>query len=286
MNPLTAATEDGKRERAAAAPRHVLSLSGGKDSAALAIYMRDRVPEMEYIFHDTDKELPETYDYLARLEAVLGKPIAKTSPVDTFDHWLAVYGGMLPSNHRRWCTKMLKLKPFETYVGDGQVINYVGLRADEKRIGYISTKPNITAVYPFREEGLVRRDIIRILEDSGLGLPPYMAWGRSRSGCYFCFYQQKIEWVRLHETHKDLFDLAKAYEEKSVASGEQFYWCQNETLAELERPERILQIKENWEASQARARAKRKNIPLVETVGGLEPQDDPHLREGCLICSL
>ena len=57
-------------------PRHVLSLSGGKDSAALAVYLRDRVPDMEYIFHDTDKELPETYDYIARLEAILGKPIA------------------------------------------------------------------------------------------------------------------------------------------------------------------------------------------------------------------
>jgi 3'-phosphoadenosine 5'-phosphosulfate sulfotransferase (PAPS reductase)/FAD synthetase len=266
--------------------RHILSLSGGKDSAALALYMRDRVPAMEYIFHDTDKELPETYDYLARLEAILGKPIVKTSPVDTFDHWLAVYGGMLPSNHRRWCTKMLKLKPFEAYVGEGRVINYVGLRADEKRIGYISTKPNITAVYPFREDGLVRSDIIHILEDSGLGLPPYMAWGRSRSGCYFCFYQQKIEWVRLWETHRDLFNQAKEYEEKSVHQGEQFYWCQNETLAELERPERRQQIKDNWDASQARARAKRKNVPLVETLGGLEFQDDPTLRDGCLICSL
>ena len=266
--------------------RHILSLSGGKDSAALAVYMRDRVPEMEYIFHDTDKELPETYDYLARLEAILGKPIVKTSPVDTFDHWLTVYRGMLPSNYRRWCTKVLKLKPFEAYVGDGPVINYVGLRADEQRGGYISTKPNITAVYPFRDDGLVRADIIRILEDSGLGLPPYMAWGRSRSGCFFCFYQQKIEWVRLWEMHRDLFDRAKEYEEQTVQFGEQFYWCQNESLAELERPERMQQIKDNWDAAQARARAKRRNVPLVESLGGLEPQDDPTLRDGCLICSL
>ena len=182
-------------------PRHILSLSGGKDSAALAIYLRDRVPQIEYIFHDTDKELPETYDYIHRLEAILGKPIVRTTPEDSFDHWLAVYKGMLPSNHRRWCTKMLKLKPFEAYVGDGPVINYVGLRADENRTGYISTKPNILAVYPFQDDGLVRADIIRILDTSGLGLPPYMDWGRSRSGCFFCFYQQKIEWVRLLETH-------------------------------------------------------------------------------------
>ena len=268
------------------APRHILSLSGGKDSAALAIYLRDRVPDMEYIFHDTDKELPETYDYLSRLEAILGKPIAKTSPTDTFDHWLAVYGGMLPSNHRRWCTRMLKLRPFEAFVGDGPVVNYVGLRADEKRTGYISTKANITPVYPFRDDGLVRADIVRILEDSGLGLPPYMAWGRSRSGCFFCFYQQKIEWVRLWEIHPDLFERAKEYEERAVQQGEQFYWCQNETLEELIRPERRQQIVERWNAAQARTAAKRKNLTLVETLGGLEPEDDPALREGCLICSL
>ena len=267
-------------------PRHILSLSGGKDSAALAIYMRDSVPEMEYIFHDTDKELPETLDYLARLEAILGKPVVKTSTVDNFDHWLTVFGGMLPSNHRRWCTKMLKLKPFESYVGDDPVINYVGLRADEDRGGYISTKPNIKAVYPFQEEGLVRADIIRILEESGLGLPEYMAWGRSRSGCYFCFYQQKIEWVRLKEVHQDLFEKAKAYEEQSVLHGEAFFWAQRESLAELERPDRVAQIKANWEATQERKRAQRKNLPLVETLGGLAAEDEPQERDGCLICSI
>ena len=39
--------------------RHLLGLSGGKDSSALAVYMRDRVPKMEYFFSDTGKELPE-----------------------------------------------------------------------------------------------------------------------------------------------------------------------------------------------------------------------------------
>jgi 3'-phosphoadenosine 5'-phosphosulfate sulfotransferase (PAPS reductase)/FAD synthetase len=267
-------------------PRHILSLSGGKDSAALAIYLRDRVPDIEYIFHDTDKELPETYDYIHRLEAILGKPIIRTTPTDSFDHWLAVYKGMLPSNHRRWCTKMLKLKPFEAYVGDGPVINYVGLRADENRTGYISTKPNILAVYPFQDDGLVRADIIRILESSGLGLPPYMDWGRTRSGCYFCFYQQKIEWVRLLETHPKYFKLAMAYEEKAVQIGEQFYWCKNEPLRELMRPERVQAIKDNWDKAEVRRKANRRNLSLAETLGGLEAEDAPHLRDGCLVCSI
>jgi 3'-phosphoadenosine 5'-phosphosulfate sulfotransferase (PAPS reductase)/FAD synthetase len=264
--------------------RHILSLSGGKDSAALAIYMRDRVPDMEYIFHDTDKELPETYEYLSRLEAILGKRITKTTPEHSFDKWLAVYGGMIPSNHRRWCTRQLKLRPFEKYVGDDPVINYVGLRADEDRQGYISSKSNIKAVYPFQEDGLGRADIIRILEESGLGLPTFTNWGRSRSGCYFCFYQQKIEWVRLKETHPDLYDKAKAYEYANKATGEAFHWSGNESLTDLERPERMEEIKQNWGKQRERTRKLAANRPLVQILGGLEDEQEEH--EGCLICSL
>lgn len=265
--------------------RHILSLSGGKDSAALAIYMRDRVPEMEYIFHDTEKELPETYEYLGRLEAILGKPIVRSSPTDSFDHWLSVYGGMLPSNHRRWCTRKLKLVPFENYVGDDRVLNYVGLRADEPRTGYISTKPNITAVYPFRDDGLVLADIQRILIDSGLGMPTYTEWGRSRSGCFFCFYQQKIEWVRLKEAHPDLYEQAKEYEAMSLRQGVKFTWCRNESLADLERPERMAQIKANRAEFETRQQRKRGNRSLAETIGGLSVEE-PLERDGCLICFL
>ncbi|ERM03292.1 hypothetical protein Q644_12030 [Brucella intermedia 229E] len=92
--------------------------------------------------------------------------------------------------------------------------------------------------------------------------------GRSRSGCYFCFYQQKIEWVRLYETHPHLFELAMEYEEKSVEFGEQFYWCQNETLRQLREPARIEKIKADWEKAQARKKAKRGNRSLIETLGG------------------
>ena len=91
--------------------RHILSLSGGKDSAALAVYMRDRVPEMEYAFCDTEKELPETYEYLDRLEAYLGKKIERLNADRGFDHYLRVYNGYLPSSRMRWCTRQLKIKP-------------------------------------------------------------------------------------------------------------------------------------------------------------------------------
>lgn len=263
--------------------RHILSLSGGKDSAALAIYMRDRVPEMEYIFHDTGEELPETYNYMQRLEAKLGKKVHPTRPDYSFKKWLDVYGGMVPSPQRRWCTRLLKLKPFEDFVGDETVINYVGLRADEDRIGYISHKSNIETVYPFREEGLVKADIIKILEESGLGLPPYTEWGRTRSGCYFCFYQQKIEWVKLKETHPHLFEEAKKFEYANKKNGNPFYWNQDEPLAELEKPTRMAEIKSEWEDRQSQNRKRSSN--LVSLLGGYE-DDEVEEREGCLICQI
>jgi 3'-phosphoadenosine 5'-phosphosulfate sulfotransferase (PAPS reductase)/FAD synthetase len=265
--------------------RHILSLSGGKDSAALAIYMRDRVSDMEYIFHDTDKELPETYEYLARLEAILGKCINKTTAEQNFDHWLTVFGGMIPSNHRRWCTKVLKLKPFERYVGDSPVINYVAIRADEKREGYISHKPNITTVYPFRDDGLVKADILRILEESGLGLPRYTEWGRTRSGCFFCFYQQKIEWVRLKERYPEKFEEAKAYEyATNKGEGNPFYWCDDESLVDLERPERMEEIKRNWLERQEKLRRNGKKRKLINILG--DGDEDEGDNRGCLICQL
>ena len=264
--------------------RHILSLSGGKDSTALAIYLRDDVPDMEYIFHDTGKELPDTYKYLKRLQAYLGVEIQKTTKHTSFDKMLRAYGGMLPSNHRRWCTRMLKLKPFEEYVGDDPVVNYVGLRADEDRIGYISHKPNIEVVYPFQDDGKVYEDIIQILEESGLGMPPYTEWGRTHSGCFFCFYQQKIEWVRLKEKYPELFEEAKTYEKPNKINGNIFYWNKDESLAELEQPERMAEIIANWEKTQERLKTKRKNRPLVSVLAGYESEDEED--QGCLMCFL
>lgn len=152
--------------------RHVLGLSGGKDSSALAIFMRDKVPQMEYFFTDTGAELPETYEYLDKLEAYLGKPITRINATRTFDHLLKnQYNNFLPSPNTRWCTRELKIRPFEEFAGDDVVVSYVGIRADEDREGYVSTKPNIKAVFPFKEAGLVYADIMRILNDSGLGIP-------------------------------------------------------------------------------------------------------------------
>ena len=68
--------------------RHICGISGGKDSSALAVHMRDRVPRMEYFFCDTGAELPETYEYLTRLEVILGRPIVRLNAERGFDQYV------------------------------------------------------------------------------------------------------------------------------------------------------------------------------------------------------
>lgn len=331
--------------------RQILGISGGKDSAALAIYLKQEYPNLkiEYYNSDTGCELAETELLIDRLQAYLGHitrlRAAEDSPEPTpFEHFLKAMGGFLPSPQARWCTKKMKLDEFEKFVGNDMAISYVGIRGDEDRDGYISSKSNIQSIFPFRrniwsldvvnkflhnenlkqitdiydklcpdgfmkedlmeivkrpitkqfyyskklnalldfdvkmfnhavfnflhttdypvgklteeefplldnEDIVVKDDVFRLLRESGVGVPKYYeeipfevdgkkgTYCRSRSGCYFCFYQQKIEWIWLYEQHPDLFKKAMTFEKDG------YTWNQGESLADLIRPERIRQIK-------------------------------------------
>ncbi len=277
--------------------RHICGISGGKDSSALAVYMRGKVPDMEYFFCDTGAELPETYEYLTRLEVILGKPIARLNSERGFDHWFEVFRGALPSPQMRWCTRNMKIKPIENWVGDDPAVSYVAIRADESnRKGYISTKSNIETRFPFIEDGIDHDQVLRILEDAGIGLPAYYEW-RTRSGCYFCFYQRKAEWIGLSERHPDLFERAVAIEQKVLTDagvdgdadfgdramrGRQYTWSGGETLLQLRA--RRTQILERHEKAMARSNRTRSNVPLVEALAeALDEEDDT---DPCTVCAL
>ena len=296
--------------------RHILGISGGKDSAALAIYMKNKYPDLkvEYYNSDTGCELAETELLIARLDSYLGGikilRAAEGSPEPTpFHHFLKASGNFLPSPQARWCTQKMKLAemeifPFRKNIWSLDVINKVLSNDNISQIhGYYeaicpedtlqealkivdtplsktffySKKLNAlldldvkvfnrvvftflkTTNYPVgqleefplvdNDDVLVKADIFQILEDSGVGVPAYYnpivfevdgkkgTYNRSRSGCYFCFFQQKIEWVWLLEQHPDLYAKAMEFEKDG------YTWNQNESLAELCMPERVRQIK-------------------------------------------
>lgn len=354
--------------------RHILGISGGKDSAALAIYLKQQYPHLkiDYYNSDTGCELAETEVLIDRLSAYLGNitrlRAAEGSPEPSpFEHFLKAMGGFLPSPQQRWCTQKMKLAEFERYVGDDYAVSYVGIRGDEDRDGYISSKPNIQAVFPFRkniwsidvinkvlhndnlnqleeyyeklcqdsikdeileivrrpitkqfyyskklnalldfdvklfnhvvfkylkttdypvgklteeefpllnnEDVLVKEDIFRLLRESGVGVPAYYedipfevdgkigTYCRSRSGCFFCFYQQRIEWIWLLEQHPDLYEKAKSFEKDG------YTWIQGETLEDLAKPERVRKIKLDIIKRQEEARKTQQGTTLVDILG-------------------
>lgn len=277
--------------------RHICGISGGKDSSALAVYLKDKVPEMEYFFCDTGAELPETYEFLDRLEVSLGKPIERLNSTKGFDHYFNLYRGTLPSPQMRWCTTKMKIEPIENWVGEEEVISYVAIRADEAgRKGYVSTKKNIQARFPFIEDGIDHGGVMRILEEAGVGLPGYYEW-RTRSGCYFCFFQRKAEWIGLAERHPALWEKAVAIEQKVLndagrdgsASFDEFgmkerlyTWSGGETLLELlARKDEIL---ERHTKVMIRERNAAPNKPLFEILGS--SLDDEDGVEQCTVCAL
>jgi 3'-phosphoadenosine 5'-phosphosulfate sulfotransferase (PAPS reductase)/FAD synthetase len=270
--------------------KHVLGLSGGRDSAALAVYMRDNHPELsiDYFFTDTGKELPEVYEYLSRLEGYLGKQVLRINPDRDFDFWLMQNKNFLPSPKARWCTIQMKLRPFEQWIKplleDGyKIYSYVAIRSDEQyREGYQSRHDNLIVRLPLKDVGIDKSGVISILEHSGLGMPKYYEW-RSRSGCTFCFFQRKIEWVNLMEKHPEAFKEAKAYEKTAVEHGSPFTWSEHESLEELARPERVAQIKKDYQKRLERLRKQRLKNPLREN----DPVDFDELygkSKVCLAC--
>lgn len=273
--------------------RHILGISGGRDSAALAVYMRQHHPELpiEYFFTDTGKELPEVYSFLDKLYGFLGKPIQRLNPERGFDFWLDQYDNFLPSPRTRWCTRQLKLRPFEHWLKAdleaGTIIHsYVAIRADEpNREGYQATHPNMKVHFPLRDAGIDRAGVLEILDQSDVGEPEYYKW-RSRSGCTFCFYQQKIEWVRLAENHPDRFAEAVSYEKTALKDGSPFTWSQGESLTELIEPDRVAAIKADYEKRLQRLRRNRRVNPLSANTA--ETIDDVYgIDEGsssCVIC--
>lgn len=270
--------------------RHVLGISGGRDSASLAVFMRQHYPQLdiEYFFTDTGKELPEVYEFLGRLEGFLGKPIKRLNPDRDFDFWLAQYNNFLPSPQTRWCTRQLKIRPFEEWIRTDlkqgvRITSYVAIRSDEQhREGHASTHPNLTVKLPFREHGIDLRGVKELLEGSGVGLPAYYRW-RSRSGCTFCFFQQKIEWVHLMEEHPGAFEEAKRYEKIARDNNSPFTWSQSESLEELERPVRVAEIRERHAARLARLRKSRRSDPMGQNVDDNDA-DYGSQTSGCLAC--
>lgn len=181
--------------------RVVASISGGKDSAAMSLYLTELGIEHNRVFADTGWESDLTYEYLR------GDLPAKIGPIDWVrgDHQMIeriLRHGMFPARHRRWCTKDLKTVPLTRYitrlmdVGD-DVVNAVGIRAEEsdKRAEYPEWEwmPEYDCDMWRPMMSWTEQDVIDIHTRHGLRPNPLYLKGATRVGCWPCIFSRKAE---------------------------------------------------------------------------------------------
>jgi 3'-phosphoadenosine 5'-phosphosulfate sulfotransferase (PAPS reductase)/FAD synthetase len=179
--------------------KHVVGLSGGKDSTALALRLAEIEPrDYEYICNETGNELPAMQGHWNTLEDLLGKPIVRVRHTKDLEGAIRQMN-MLPSVFARWCTRVLKIQPTIAYMEDlppGSVL-YVGLRADEEeRKGLFGE--DIAVRFPMREWGWKEADVWAYLDQRGVGIP-------ARTDCAWCPFQRLGEWRDLYNHYPDLW---------------------------------------------------------------------------------
>jgi len=192
--------------------KHVVGLSGGKDSTALALRLAEVEPrDYEYICNETGNELPGMQEHWGRLEQILGKEIIRVR----HERGLVeecTKKRMLPNVFARWCTRTLKIEPTLEYMESlpkGSVL-YVGLRADEEeRKGLFGD--DVEVRFPMREWGWKESDVWEYLESRNVCIP-------KRTDCALCPYQRLGEWRDLYFNYPDLYAEGVRLEEEIGAT--------------------------------------------------------------------
>ena len=189
--------------------RHVVNLSGGKDSTAMLLRMiEENYPIDEILFCDTGMEFPELYAHLERLERETGRTITRLRSPLSFEYYfsehtpkrknprLAAYHGFSwPGPRARWCTGRLKINIIERYLRQYSekydVVQYIGIAADEPT----RAKEHH---YPLMDWGMTEADCLRYCYDRGYD------WGGlyeifDRVSCWCCPLQSLPELRKLRE---------------------------------------------------------------------------------------
>ena len=202
---------------------HYLSLSGGKDSLAAALFLREQGIEATNLFFDTGWEHPDTYRYLMdylptvvgdiqwvsadlpqlseeaeewakRIEKLLDHP--KGSPSGFVR--LVLHNRISPGPKRRYCTRKLKIDALKKAFAQNPSpyrVNVVGIRAEESIArSKLSEREISTSLDCIVWRPLIKwttQDVIDIHKRHGIAPNPLYLGRSKRVGCYPCIFANK-----------------------------------------------------------------------------------------------
>ena len=188
---------------------HIVAISGGKDSVAMALRLQEVEPRgYRFLITPTGNELPVMVEHLNGLADLLGSQLLNLAPYQGNGLRYLIEGQTaLPNNRARWCTRMLKVDPACMYMRQfkGDVLQYVGLRADEEeREGLIGHA--FPQRFPLREWGWGLPEVVDYLKFHNIVIP-------RRTDCAWCYDQRLSEWKAMWKNHPDLYADAADLEE-------------------------------------------------------------------------
>jgi 3'-phosphoadenosine 5'-phosphosulfate sulfotransferase (PAPS reductase)/FAD synthetase len=189
---------------------HIVGLSGGKDSTAMALRLREVHPDIDFQFvcTPTGNELPEMKAHWRHLGDLLGTPLIEVNAGVSLVGLIAQQKA-IPNWRMRWCTRKLKIEPFQTYVlSHTPAVTYVGIRADEAgaREGVTEWGDDVEARFPLVEWGWNLGDVVDYLRLREVEIP-------KRTDCALCFFQTLGELHTLYRNYPDLYRQGEVLED-------------------------------------------------------------------------
>ena len=189
--------------------RHIVAFSGGKDSTAMMLRLAEVEPRdnYEYVITPTGDELPEVYEHWNKTAEMLDKRLTLLTSGKSLQGLIRDWKA-LPNWRQRWCTRVLKIEPFNAFLLNARpAVTYVGLRADEESRKGIQLG-NVFGViqrYPLKEWGWGLSEVWDYLDSKGIEIPV-------RTDCARCFFQRLPEWYNLWKERPELYKDAEADE--------------------------------------------------------------------------
>jgi len=226
--------------------KYIISWGGGVNSTGILAMMKlGMLPQFTkensiFVFADTMAEMPHFYEHTNICLSSMAKEgwkVKRVHPEDTSEYYskrnciglidYCLEKTVIPSRVNRWCTMEYKSKPIKNYRKslDTETILILGIGADEPHRA--KARYQADTLYPLIEAGVDREKCLELSKEAGLPEP-------KKTGCYFCPYQRKQQWLDLYHYHKDLFDIAQNIEDTARIKfkGKAYYFVRDLRLTE------------------------------------------------------